>query len=85
MSCGEVRCPKTTITSPLLPGHVTSIWSAREFAEDVVLTPEQIEKSFALTDLFGKKGWNVAKSEFSGLGESPLCSRCCAPCSRRIT
>ena len=52
--------------------HVTSIWSAREFAEDVVLTPEQIEKSFALTDLFGKKGWNVAKSEFSGLGESPL-------------
>ncbi|CAM9271037.1 unnamed protein product [Scytosiphon promiscuus] len=39
-----------------------------EFAEDVVLTPEQIEKSFALTDLFGKKGWNVAKSEFSGLG-----------------
>eukprot|EP00752_Nemacystus_decipiens_P007508 g6709.t1 len=39
-----------------------------EFAPDVVLTPEQIEKSFALTDLFGKKGWNVAKSEFSGLG-----------------
>lgn len=35
----------------------------------MVLTPEQIQKSFALTDLFGKKGWNVAKSEFSGLGE----------------
>ncbi|CAM9278896.1 unnamed protein product [Ectocarpus sp. 6 AP-2014] len=39
-----------------------------EFSEDVLLTPEQIEKSFALTDLFDKKGWNVAKSEFSGLG-----------------
>lgn len=34
-----------------------------------MFTPEQIEKSFKLTDLFGKKGWNVAKSEFSGLGE----------------
>lgn len=44
------------------------VFLVREFAEDVVLTPEQIEKSFALTDLFGKKGWNVAKSEFSGLG-----------------
>lgn len=41
-----------------------------------MLTPEQVEKSFALTDLFGKKGWNVAKSEFSGLGErGPLCVR----------
>lgn len=44
----------------------------REFTEDVVLTPEQIEKSFALTDLFDKKGWNVAKSEFSGLGEGSV-------------
>ncbi|CAM9702553.1 unnamed protein product [Ascophyllum nodosum] len=38
------------------------------FAPDLVFTPAQVEKSFALTDLFGRKGWNVAKSEFSGLG-----------------
>lgn len=44
-----------------------------------MFTPEQIEKSFKLTDLFGKKGWNVAKSEFSGLGEESGMNRARVP------
>lgn len=40
---------------------------------EAVYTPEQLEKSFALSGLFERKGWNEAKSEFSGLGEPAVC------------
>lgn len=44
-----------------------------------VFTIEQLEKSFALNGLFERKGWNVAKSEFSGLGETRSDACGCVP------